>query len=77
MIKVVKKTKFSKNQNKMQVSGNIKKADRVTYAHNSERRNGPSFEFFETKKKSFKYNFIEVYGKGISFSPILKKKQYF
>ena len=56
---------------------NLKKSDGVTYAHNSERRNGPSFEFFETKKKNFKYNFIEVRGKGISFSPILKKSNIF
>ena len=60
---------------------NLKKASRVTYANNSKRRNGPTYELTGTiggdRDKNTKYNFIEMYGRGITLSPTLKKSHIF
>jgi len=60
---------------------NLKKASRVTYANNSKRRNGPTYELTGTiggdRDKNTKYNFIEMYGRGITLSPTLKKSYIF
>ena len=61
---------------------NLKKASRVTYANNSKRRNGPTYELtgtigMEMRDKNTKYNFIEMYGRGITLSPTLKKSHIF
>ena len=60
---------------------NLKKASRVTYANNSKRRNGPTYELTGTiggdRDKNTKYNFIEMYGRGITLSRTLKKVIFF
>ncbi len=58
---------------------NLKNFDRAQYCYDSERNNvGSSFEWGEILwDKKFKYNFIEIYGKGLKFSPILKQISLF
>ena len=59
----------------------LKKAGRVTYANNSDRRNGPTYGLTGTiggdRDKNFKYNFIEMYGRGLNLSSTLKKSYIF
>ena len=59
----------------------LKKAGRVTYANNSKRRDGPGWGLTGIirgdRDKKFKSNFIEMYGKGVTLSPTLKKSQIF
>ena len=60
---------------------NLKKTSRVTYANDSERR-GPGGNILPISSsdeniKNFKYNFIEIVGKGINLSPVLKKTSIF
>jgi|TARA_B100001094_G_scaffold217525_1_gene211604 hypothetical protein len=59
----------------------LKKTSRVTYANDSERREpvGLTLPTFSSNKiiKSFKYNFIEILGKGINLSPVLNKTSIF
>ena len=62
---------------KTYVELNLKKIDLARYSHDSERRN-PSFEWVTNiKDKKFKYNFIEIYGTSLKFSPILKQISLF
>jgi len=59
----------------------LKKAVRVTYANNSKRRDGPTWGLTGIirgdRDKKFKSNFIEMYGKGVTLSPTLKKSKIF
>ena len=56
---------------------NLTKPEMVRYAPNSQRRPGPDFEWARSSKKNPKYDFIEIYGKGISFSSSLKNSTIF
>jgi hypothetical protein len=56
---------------------NLMKSEIVRYAHKSERRDCPSFMWNEPGIKKSKYDFIEILGKGVSFSPSLKNSTIF
>ena len=63
------------------VNIDFKKTTRITYANDSERRGPDGFilpiSSSDESIKSFKYNFIEIVGKGINLSPVLKKTSIF
>ena len=62
---------------KTYVEINLKGIELVRYSYDSDRRN-PSFEWAHIpSKKKFKYNFIEIYGFGLEFSPTLGKISLF